>query len=281
MDGAGDHIGGEAEATARRNPWQSPDLRLRLASAMVLIAGSLAAAWIGGLPWAVLSMLVAGAMAFEWTRMADTTRDYAGIAVAVATLCGLGFVIGPEIVQVACVVTFAITLALCAHRGGPVGIMGAGYLAVTGYALAALRVEPEVGRALIFALFAIVWATDTGAYAFGRWIGGPKLLPAASPNKTWAGFFGGIGAACLSVGVFAAVAGLPVLAWLVTGVLASMVSQGGDLLESMAKRHFGVKDTAGFIPGHGGVLDRLDGHLATALLLIILIEIPVVRELLF
>lgn len=259
----------------------SSELTVRIASSIVLIASALAAAWHGGLPWAIASLVITAAMAFEWTRMADVTRRYAGIAVAVASLCGLGFVLGPEIVQVACVVILAITLALAAHKGGPVGIVGAGYLALAGYALAALRVDPEHGRAMIFALFAIVWATDTGAYAVGRLVGGPKLMPAASPNKTWSGSVGGVMAAALSVAGFALVIGAPVMAWIVFGVLVSVVSQAGDLLESLAKRHFGVKDTAGFIPGHGGVLDRLDGHLAAALLMIVLFALPPVRELLF
>jgi phosphatidate cytidylyltransferase len=280
-DGADDVSAAVSGETDARRGRSGRELTLRVGSAVVLIAASLWAAWHGGLPWAIASMLVAAAMAFEWTRMADTTKRYASLAVAVASLCGLGFVLGPELVQVTCVVIFAITLALAAHRGGPVAIMGAGYLALTGYALAAIRViDPEHGQFLIFALFAIVWSTDTGAYGFGRWIGGPKLLPSVSPNKTWAGFVGGCVAGCAAVGILAAALAKPVAAWMVLGVLTAVVAQGGDLLESMAKRYFGVKDTAGFIPGHGGVLDRLDGHLSSALFLVVLFSLPPVRNLL-
>jgi phosphatidate cytidylyltransferase len=279
VDGAGDRAPHPAGTAAPAGG--ASELTVRIGSALVLIASALAAAWHGGLPWALASVLVAGAMAFEWTRMADVTGRYRSMAVGVAGVCGLGFVLGPELVQISCVLIFALTLALAAHRGGPVGIVGAGYLALAGYALAALRVDPEHGRGMIFALFAIVWATDTGAYAVGRWLGGAKLMPSVSPNKTWSGFWGGIAAACLSVGVFTVVVDWPLLPWLVVAALASVVAQAGDLLESHAKRHFGVKDTAGFIPGHGGVLDRLDGHLSAALFLIILFAVPPVREVLF
>jgi phosphatidate cytidylyltransferase len=117
----------------------------------------------------------------------------------------------------------------------------------------------------VFWLFAVVWATDTAAYISGRLIGGPKLAPRFSPNKTWAGLIGGALAAAL-VGVIAATlmgdAPMPSMALASAGL--AVVAQAGDLVESALKRRFGVKDASTLIPGHGGVLDRLDGMLFAA-----------------
>jgi phosphatidate cytidylyltransferase len=126
-----------------------------------------------------------------------------------------------------------------------------------------LRAQPDGGRSMVFWLLAVVWATDSGAYAVGRWLGGPRLAPRISPNKTWAGLLGGMASAALVGGLMAGVlgaAGLAVAA-LVGGGLA-VVAQAGDLGESLVKRRFGVKDTGALIPGHGGLLDRVDGLLA-------------------
>lgn len=118
------------------------------------------------------------------------------------------------------------------------------------------------GAMTVYWLFALVWATDTGAYAFGRLIGGPKLAPRVSPKKTWAGLAGGM---VCAAGIGAAFAALPAshaygsLAVL-SGALA-VIAQIGDLFESGVKRHFGVKDAGGIMPGHGGLLDRVDGLL--------------------
>jgi phosphatidate cytidylyltransferase len=111
-------------------------------------------------------------------------------------------------------------------------------------------------------IFAVVWATDIGAFAAGRTFGGPRLAPRFSPNKTWAGLSGGVVCAAAVGGVTAMLmASTSVIALvLLSGVLA-VVAQAGDLAESIAKRHFGVKDSSGLIPGHGGLLDRLDGML--------------------
>jgi phosphatidate cytidylyltransferase len=129
-----------------------------------------------------------------------------------------------------------------------------------------LRADPVYGQLTIFWLFGVVWATDIGAYAAGRTIGGAKLAPRISPNKTWAGLAGGV----LSAGLV----GLGVAIWFVkdphplalAGLSAALavLAQLGDLGESSLKRHFGVKDSGRLIPGHGGVLDRCDGLLSTA-----------------
>jgi len=129
-----------------------------------------------------------------------------------------------------------------------------------------LRGDDPVGRDTLFWLLLLVWATDIGAYAAGRLIGGPLLLPVVSPKKTWAGLVGGVvSAGLVGLGVGLALS-LPHPAWLAvaSGVLA-VVAQAGDLMESWVKRRWGVKDSSNIIPGHGGLLDRVDGLLAAAL----------------
>jgi phosphatidate cytidylyltransferase len=133
------------------------------------------------------------------------------------------------------------------------------YVGLPCVAILWLRAEP-LGLATLLWIFALVWATDTGAYFAGRAIGGPKLMPAVSPKKTWAGLFGGMVAAALAGAVvgFIVDGASPWLLAVVSAVLA-VIAQSGDLGESALKRRFGAKDSSGLIPGHGGVLDRVDG----------------------
>ena len=142
---------------------------------------------------------------------------------------------------------------------------GVGYAAVLLFAPLILRRDPALGFVAIAFLFAVVWVTDIAAYFAGRALGGPKLWPAVSPKKTWSGAIGGtlagIVAAILTVKLLG-VSVSPMLV-LVAGLL-SVVAQAGDLLESAVKRHFGAKDAGSIIPGHGGVMDRLDGFLTAA-----------------
>ncbi|MCH7931170.1 MAG: CDP-archaeol synthase, partial [Proteobacteria bacterium] len=127
------------------------------------------------------------------------------------------------------------------------------------------RADETVGRETVFWLFAVVWATDVGAYFAGRGVGGPKLLPRISPGKTWAGLVGGVVCAALVGAAAAALLDLPSHAPLIlVSALLAVVAQAGDLFESMVKRRFKAKDSGTLIPGHGGVLDRLDGLLAAA-----------------
>ena len=144
-------------------------------------------------------------------------------------------------------------------------VAGLIYIAVPCWALLDLRADPAHGQETLLWLFAVVWAADTGAYAFGRLIGGARLAPVISPNKTWSGLIGGIGMAGAAGGVtalFLGTAGLFTLAGWSAAIGA--VSQAGDLAESWVKRHFGVKDTGAILPGHGGLFDRVDGLLAAA-----------------
>ena len=143
--------------------------------------------------------------------------------------------------------------------------LGALYVTAPALSLTAIRGEPDVGAASVFWIIALVVAADTGGYLFGRTIGGPKLAPRISPNKTWSGLGGAVAGAAL-VGLLTAFILNHTNVWLLTLLSAGLglIEQAGDLAESAFKRHFGVKDTSQIIPGHGGVLDRVDGLLAVA-----------------
>jgi phosphatidate cytidylyltransferase len=141
------------------------------------------------------------------------------------------------------------------------------YAGAIGLAPIVLRSDVTLGFVAIVLLFAIVWATDIFAYFIGRAVGGPKLAPRFSPKKTWSGAIGGGVAAVVVAIVIAHVAGLNgVLPIATIAVLLSIAAQAGDLLESALKRRFGAKDSSQLIPGHGGLMDRLDGFVAAAVL---------------
>jgi phosphatidate cytidylyltransferase len=169
-------------------------------------------------------------------------------------VAGLGLVLPAVVIAIV-----AALIALFVRRDPwqPGGVL---YASALGIGLVALRLAPEIGAQALIFLFAVVWATDTGAYFAGRLIGGPKLWPSVSPGKTWAGAIGG---AVAGVVIGLAVAGLleglvvtPALG--VVAVFLSIAGQLGDLFESSVKRRFGAKDSSHIVPGHGGMMDRLD-----------------------
>lgn len=149
--------------------------------------------------------------------------------------------------------------------GFPWYLAGFVYALVAAIALLWVRERADHGSDLLLWVFIVVWSTDIGAYAVGRAIGGPKLAPAISPGKTWAGLYGGVGAATLLGGGWALFTGLPLVV-LLLAPLFSVAAQAGDLFESWMKRRAGVKDSGRWLPGHGGVFDRLDGLLPVAIL---------------
>jgi len=173
--------------------------------------------------------------------------------------------------------TFAILAAAAATavfyewtrivRGWGAGwyISGFVYTLVSALALLWIRDRADNGIAFVLWVFITVWTVDIGAYFAGRAIGGPKLAPAISPNKTWAGFYGGVVAATVFGGAWALFTGLPPILLLLAPLFA-VASQGGDLFESWMKRKAGIKDSGRWLPGHGGVFDRLDGLLPVAIL---------------
>jgi phosphatidate cytidylyltransferase len=151
------------------------------------------------------------------------------------------------------------------HAGGVL------YLGLSALALVSLRVLPEQGSKIVLGLFLIVWATDTGALVFGKLIGGRKLAPRISPGKTWAGTIGGSLTAAAVFGLYIALFSFNALVAMLYAFVFSFVAHGGDLFESLVKRRFGYKDSGGLIPGHGGVLDRVDSLFAAAMVLALLV----------
>jgi phosphatidate cytidylyltransferase len=241
----------------------SRNLLMRVMAALVLAPLALAIAYAGGWLWSVLVTLAAIGLYVEWLGIVGAARETRVVATGVAALAVSGL----------CLATGRIDVALLALV---IGLLAVGLLSpqrlwtATGFFYAAaaqmasvlVRLDPTHGFAALILVLLVVWMTDIGGYFAGRGIGGPKLWPRVSPKKTWAGAIGGF-AASLAVAAGFAVAGLgktsPLLA---LGAALSVVSQFGDLFESAVKRRFGVKDSSHIIPGHGGLLDRLDGYVA-------------------
>lgn len=247
------------------------DLRKRALTAALLGPAALACMWLGANWWTALMALCMAGLSWEWVKLCGgSTRRLPGFVVPLAVLAaGLATVVGhTPLALLLLVVGAAGAGRLATRRSVPPVWLGFGvlYVGIAGIALIELRHDDAAGRANVIFLFLVVWASDIGAYAAGRALGGPKLWPAVSPNKTWAGSLGGLMAAVL-VGL-AAAATLAPGGWapriVAVAAILAVFTQGGDLLESWIKRHFGVKDSSGLIPGHGGLLDRLDGVLAAA-----------------
>ncbi len=243
-------------------PRPKSDLRLRVLSALVLVPVALGLAFVGGLPFTLLVALVCGLIMIEWLAVTGSSYSrYGGRALAVlVALVVAGAAVDPLSALGILVLGCGMTLSAATVRGEMVWSAGGlVYAALPGWSIALLRGTGDDGFLAIALLFLTIWATDSGAYFVGRTLGGPKLAPRISPKKTWSGAIGGTFVAVVAAYVFARVAGLP-SAGAVAGValVLSVVSQGGDLFESFVKRRFGVKDSGHIIPGHGGVMDRLD-----------------------
>ena len=252
------------------------NLQVRVFSALVLGPVAIAAIYFGGVAFFALILLTMLVGQAEWLRLVApktplwiaivTYAAVIGVALMV-TLEGLSSGIG---LAVATAILIFIIVRLAAASGAFGIALGLVYVGITMVATVWLRDLPAVGLGLTCFLFASVWATDVGAYCAGRAIGGPKLAPRLSPNKTWAGLIGGMISAGIAGWLVALgfSAGLTLVAGLVAAALA-LVAQMGDLLESTLKRRAGVKDSGTLIPGHGGVLDRIDGLMAAAPILAI------------
>lgn len=210
-------------------PNLSPNLKQRIISAAILAPLVLAIIGCGGLVFNALIIAAAIIMAFEWHDM-----------------------------------TVVNAHGQTTHQEKYWQGAGILYILLPCISLIALR-ERDHGLTIILWMLAVVWATDIAAYFAGRSIGGPKLAPGISPNKTWAGLIGGIVAASLAGFIAALLVSSPNTGWIIvlSGLLA-VVAQAGDLLESSLKRYFGIKDSGTIIPGHGGLLDRVDGVMTTA-----------------
>ncbi|MBL8590471.1 MAG: phosphatidate cytidylyltransferase [Methylobacteriaceae bacterium] len=242
------------------------DLGPRVASGVVMIAAALTTAWLGG-RWFTLFWLAAGlAIHWEWQRLIGGSRQGARFAVGAAALAAMAAAVDNAAPDIAVAIAVASALAMAALAGQGLRIWagaGALYAAALVISVLFLRGSLFAGFEAILWLFATVWGTDVMAYFGGRIVGGPKLWPRVSPSKTWSGFLIGVFCGALA-GMAVAPHNAAVLPLFAFTALAAALSQGGDLFESSVKRHFGVKDASRLIPGHGGVMDRLDGFIAAA-----------------
>lgn len=226
--------------------------------------------WFGGLPFKLLSTVVMILIFFEWFRIVATRSlsqpnwVLGGITIGLVAVCVLMGWSGYGLAICAAGAAVVGLLRLTEHENywPSVGIIYAG---IAGIAFAALRDSGDLGFAVIIFLFAVIWCTDIFAFFGGRSLGGPKLAPAISPNKTWSGFVSGLIGGVLAGVTAALFLSESNLAWVVLlATIVSVAGQLGDLFESGLKRTFGVKDSGNLIPGHGGVMDRVDSLIFAA-----------------
>lgn len=253
---------------AKRFDWSN--LGVRVASAIVLIPAVLAALWIGD--WAFLLLISVGValLALEWGGMsAPRAPSRVAAAITVAVLIGLFLAHGGALpLAWGAVIAGAAAAALVARgvaERPADAAFGVIYIGVPCLCLMWIRTMPQ-GVWWTLMLFAITWAADIAAFGVGSALKGPKLWPRFSPNKTWSGFFGGLAGAVLAGALmtFAPPFRLNPVAAGVIGLVGGLATMAGDLWESMLKRRFGVKDSGDLIPGHGGLLDRVDGLMFAA-----------------
>jgi phosphatidate cytidylyltransferase len=253
------------DPSAKPSKWG--DLATRTLVGVVLAALALTCVLFGGWPFRVL-VVAAGALIlrewYEMTHVAPLALRAIGIAlflgISIASIWNAHFMLGSVMVTAVLAAAVMILSYFLKQRGLFWGGLGFAYAMLPCVALLYLRDVPILGSKIVLWVIALVVATDTGAYFAGRIIGGPKLWPSVSPKKTWAGLIGGMSCAALvGFGFAYNTPGYnPTIIAAVSAVLA-IVSQGGDLTESALKRAFNVKDSGHILPGHGGVMDRLDG----------------------
>lgn len=256
-------------STTTEAPAPSSNLRTRILSAIVLAPIALGLAWAGSWPFAGLIAAASVAMAVELAALLPGNSPaerllLGGIALVAVAIAAAGL---PAVALIAGVAGLCLALAFRLWRGEALWVpfFAFPYLVLPLVSILWLRLDPLLGRAVIFWLLGVVWATDICAYFAGRTIGGPKIAPSLSPKKTWAGLIGGmLGAGAVGFGTSLWLGmGSPAMLGGISMLLA-VVAQAGDFLESGLKRHAGVKDSGKLIPGHGGILDRVDGLVAAA-----------------
>ncbi|MGV3553243.1 phosphatidate cytidylyltransferase [Rhizobium sp.] len=247
----------------------SRELQLRIVSAIVLAAVILIATWLGGVVFSLVAAAISLLIFHEWTSITGhqkiasrlTAFGWASVVVVAVETIFRGQNSG-YFSSLVILIAFTLTAAVIGAIKGRGYWLAGGvfYAGLSGISLTALRGSGDAGLIGILFIFAIVWGTDILAYFVGRAIGGPKLAPAISPGKTWSGAIGGTVAGVIAGSAVVMISGFGLTyGHVVIAALLSIFSQIGDLFESFIKRKFGVKDSSHLIPGHGGVMDRVDG----------------------
>lgn len=265
--------GGNAGSAPRTAAGKASNLLERVLSALVLGPVTLAVVWAGGLPFLVMVAVSAVLCAYEWQSMIDGGRIplWARAVGCSLVLAALGVYVWLGVFSALGVsVVGGLALTALAREGDRwLAGLAVPYAALGTVALIWLRFEPAGGLLPFLFLLLVVWACDIGAYAAGRTIGGPKLAPRISPAKTWAGLIGGaVCSGAIGVGFGLWLGGATRLA--AVAAFLAVAAQVGDLLESALKRRCKVKDSGQLIPGHGGLLDRIDGLMVAAPVLALL-----------
>ena len=258
----------DADHPVRAVGLRGSELALRVCSALVLVPLAIGIAYVGGWPFAAFWGIAAIGVLWEWMSLVAGADRRSVLLTGGASIAIALVLVVIRHQQAAMIVLAMGTLGAAALAPAERRIWvaaGIPYAGALGVAPVVLRSDDEYGFLAMTLLFAVVWTTDIVAYFVGRAVGGPKLMPQVSPKKTWSGALGGTIAAVVAaviVAKTAALMGLFAIAML--AVVLSVFAQGGDLLESFLKRRFGAKDSSHLIPGHGGLMDRLDGFVTAS-----------------
>ena len=246
----------------------SRNLMTRVIVAMVLAPAAIAIAYAGGWMWTALVTLAAIGLYVEWLMIVGAGRKTGVVASGVIALAiaGLCLTLGRIDASLGASALGLVAVALFSPERRSWIATGFFYAAAAEIGSVLVRLDQAWGFVALMLILLVVWVTDIGGYFAGRGIGGPKLWPRVSPKKTWAGAVGGFAASLLVAEAFVAFGLGDTGPTLLLGAVLSIVSQLGDLFESAVKRRFGVKDSSHIIPGHGGLLDRLDGYVAAVVL---------------
>jgi len=249
-------------------PSSASNLTLRIVSAVILAPLALLTAYLGSWPFAIFWAMAALAVLWEWIVLVVGGSYRLMFSWCTGAIAVAGFLawLGRPVVALLMIALGALGAAIFTPSERRLWVtLGVIYSAAMLLAPMFLRGDTTYGLAAIMLLFAVVWTTDILGYFAGRLFGGPKLLPVVSPKKTWSGAIAGTAGAMIVTALSAGLLGsykVPAIV-VIAGVL-SIMAQLGDLLESWVKRQFGAKDSSQLIPGHGGVMDRLDGFWAAA-----------------